>query len=373
MKKLFKKVILFIFQIVLELKFGQCKIDEKEAREIISSKRKNGYKPSFRINKNKEKNVDLSIIVPVYNTEKYIGNCIKSVVKQKTNFSFELLLVNDGSTDQSLKIMESFRTYNCVKIINQENRGFSGARNRGIDEANGKFLMFLDSDDMLCSGAIEKMMNKEMETDAEIIEGGYVIVDQTGKIQEEHRVPEEKMVTKKKDCMKASGFFWNKLYKREIFDDIRLPEGVLFEDTLLHMIVYPKCKSIYFLNDYVYQYRLNNEGISNTHEKGNRSIDTYWVVEALLKERKELGLIMDDLDYKFLMWQLCIPTIFRLNQYSDEIKKSIFVLAAGLVEKNRVNCFLNYQQKMLEKAYLKRNYSLWKIIAKLGDNQKLLY
>lgn len=362
------KYLLFgIQRFLLQIWNKECKMKEEEAKRILNKKRSNGYKRSKKINRGKEFETDVSIIVPVYNAEKYIGKCIESVIRQETRYNFELLLINDGSTDNSLKIMQSYLQYKFVKIINQDNRGFSGARNRGLDEANGNFIMFLDADDMLEVNAIEILMEKEKETGAEIIEAGFSYMDQNGIILSYNNTFLHNEVTsKKEDILKAAGFFWNKLYNRTVFDNIRLPEGVLFEDTLLNMIIYPLCKSMFFLDEPIYLYRINNEGISHTHIKGNRSIDTYYVVEVLLNERKRLGLRMDDLDYKFLMWQLCVPTLARIACYSEEIKMAVFILSASLIKRNKVKCSLNYHQKIMESAYLNRNYLLWKTMAKFN-------
>lgn len=117
---------------------------------------------------------DLQIIVPAYNVEKYIKECLDSVLSQDTSFSYIVKVINDGSTDGTLKILESYQKDNRIEIICQKNKGLSGARNTGLKEINARYLMFLDSDDKLAPGAIEAFMKMAQETDADIVEGAYL-------------------------------------------------------------------------------------------------------------------------------------------------------------------------------------------------------
>lgn len=114
---------------------------------------------------------DLQIIVPAYNVEKYIKECLDSVLSQDTSFSYIVKVINDGSTDGTPKILETYKNQQRIEIIHQKNKGFSGARNTGLKEINARYLMFLDSDDRLSPGAIEALMTMAQETDADIVEG----------------------------------------------------------------------------------------------------------------------------------------------------------------------------------------------------------
>ena len=127
-------------------------------------------KPNMEANCiNKNSNKDLSIIVPAYNAEKTIRECIDSVIKQVTDIEYELIIINDGSKDKTGQLVLEYSDEHIV-LIEQENRGFSGARNRGIDESTGRYIMFLDSDDMLADGCIDKMMKSIIKEEADIVQ-----------------------------------------------------------------------------------------------------------------------------------------------------------------------------------------------------------
>ena len=114
---------------------------------------------------------DLEIIIPAYNEEKYIQQCMESVVSQKTSYRFHVTCVNDGSTDNTGLILERYSSDN-VSIIHQKNKGFSGARNTALRQTNGKYIMFVDSDDFIPQGSVQSLLECAFNTDADIVGGG---------------------------------------------------------------------------------------------------------------------------------------------------------------------------------------------------------
>lgn len=114
---------------------------------------------------------DLEIIIPAYNEEKFIQQCMESVVSQKTSYRFHVTCVNDGSTDNTGLILERYSCDN-VNIIHQKNKGFSEARNTALREANGKYIMFIDSDDFIPQGSVQGLLECAFNADADIVGGG---------------------------------------------------------------------------------------------------------------------------------------------------------------------------------------------------------
>lgn len=119
--------------------------DSANSREVLMgySPRPDGYYVGA-CNKPIDVSIDLSIIVPIYNVECYLEECLSSIINQVTRYRFEILCVDDGSPDNSIDILRKYeKNYSVVKVIRQKNRGLSGARNRGLDEATGKYVMFI--------------------------------------------------------------------------------------------------------------------------------------------------------------------------------------------------------------------------------------
>ena len=180
--------LLFVFYCFIRLlKKQQSTIDLEQARTVLNH---NSEKPQMSvIATNKISDIDLSIVVPAYNSQKTITECIKSVIEQETKYNYELIIVNDGSKDNTKKIVESFDDQHIV-LINQENKGFSGARNRGIDESKGKYIMFLDSDDAYDPSFMLTMLEAMLRENADIVVCRYYAVEAGNEIRLGESLPQ---------------------------------------------------------------------------------------------------------------------------------------------------------------------------------------
>lgn len=230
--------------------------------------------------------VDLDIIIPVYNTEKYVAECIESALNQKSRYLFRVIIIDDGSTDASPDIINSYVNDSRVHIIHQENRGFSGARNRALEQIEGRYVTFLDSDDRLPVDSIEKLLSKAYEGDFDIVGGGYVRFE--GKRYRSKAIPHVDLLY---------GLVCGKVYKAQIWEKIKFPENYWFEDTINALIVHDSAKKITSIQNIVYEYRINRKSISFRSIGNPRVIDSLWVTLRLVKDRETLGLPLDN---KFL-------------------------------------------------------------------------
>lgn len=285
---------------------------------------------------------DLQIIVPCYNVEKWVGQCITSILKQTTKYRVLVNLVNDGSTDgtereirnvmMQYEISAPARGY-ALELETQENRGLSGARNTALKRIRGTYITFLDSDDVLVDGAIDKMLDAAFKYDAEILQGSLCRFADNKENQIEERI-EEQIVPKEglldDNQGVFTGFPWGKLYKYNVMEHFRFPEGFWFEDTpvsfMLAALPY-RCAAI---RDVVYGYRVNPEGISMTACKKKRSVESYWITETCLEEFPEFGVNYDQRAYEYLLRQ-SIMNQGRTRRQPRAVRKAIFVLTAELL------------------------------------------
>lgn len=221
----------------------------------------------------------ISVIIPVYNVEKYLKICLESVVNQ-TYKNLEIIIVNDGSTDNSLNIMNKYKSDKRVKIYSKENGGLSSARNYGIDNSHGEFISFIDSDDYISNDFIEKLY-KQIKCDNSDIsmcryireENKFTHTYAAKKLNSEDAL--EKILYQDDQTL-YSVAAWNKLYRKEIFDDIRYPYGKYNEDMFIICEVMKKVKQISICDFVGYYYRINANSI--TQEKfSSKRLD---VVEA---------------------------------------------------------------------------------------------
>ena len=178
----------------------------------------------------------ISIVVPVYNVEKYLGTCVESILKQ-TYSNIEVILVDDGSTDCSGKMCDHYMGQDeRIKVIHKKNGGLSDARNKGIIQAEGEYITFIDSDDVVSSDYVEYLYNILEENDGDIAICNPVHCYPNEKIVFEQET--FKRVYKAEDAivemLYQKSFLvaaWGKLYKKDYFEEIEFPKGMLFEDS----------------------------------------------------------------------------------------------------------------------------------------------
>ncbi len=215
----------------------------------------------------------ISIIIPVYNCEKYLENCIKSIINQ-TLKDIEIILINDGSTDKSSDILASFSD-SRIKILNKKNGGQSSARNIGLDIACGEYIGFVDSDDRVDSDYFEKLYITAKKYNADISMADFI---RTGANKHKKRlnISEEKVYEKVENKIKVAnalkeGCIWNKIYKKEILNNIRFTEGMFFEDGLFtFQALYISNKLVTVPGTYYYYYKNPNSTVK-TMDKKKRS------------------------------------------------------------------------------------------------------
>lgn len=197
----------------------------------------------------------LSFIIPVYNSEKYLSTCINSILDSSLS-DYEIILINDGSQDDSLKICNEYAANNkCIYVVNQNNKGASSARNTGLEMSKGEYIWFVDSDDSICPEYVEKLLD--------FIREGYDIINfKYNRItKSSQRVcqefPVEKKVLDGIDLIECSHslFLWDKIFRREIIGNNRFAEGTKnIEDMYFNICVLPNAKSIVFIDYPLYNY-----------------------------------------------------------------------------------------------------------------------
>lgn len=209
----------------------------------------------------------VSIIIPVYKVEKYLVECIESILNQ-TYKDFELLLIDDGSPDCCPQICENFAKKDPrIIVIHKKNGGLSDARNSGLDIAKGNYIMFVDSDDFISTNALEILINVAKKHTADIVQAeatrdisklGVVIESPINTFDSGEYAFTDYLV---KHSIKDMA--WAKLYRRNLFDGIRYPVGQYNEDTLTTYKLLLAAKKVVCISSPIYFYRINNNGITH--------------------------------------------------------------------------------------------------------------
>jgi glycosyltransferase involved in cell wall biosynthesis len=300
---------------------------------------------------------DLQIVVPAYNVEAYLEECMDSILNQKSRFTFHVVLVDDGAKDGTPAICDKYTEDPRVTVIHQKNRGLSGARNTGMEYLFGRYVLFVDSDDRLAEGAIEGMMNTACANHADLVEGGaYYLID--GKESVAHRYEQDQKVTN--PYKQLHGHAWGKLFQAKLLEKICFPEGYWYEDSVISMMLFSMAENIWVSSQMCSGYRINQDGIVKSSKGKPRAIETYWLMEILLKERRQLGLPMDAAFFNFLLLQLRLNQL-RLKDLDEGVQESAFVLSCDLLERNFALERMAGKEKNLIKALRRRDFGMFKM------------
>lgn len=272
----------------------------------------------------------ISVIIPVYNVENYLKRCIDSIITQ-TYKNIEIIIVNDGSTDGCQQICEEYqRNDTRIKLINKENGGLSDARNKGLKYATGKYIGFVDSDDFIENDMYETLYTNLVKTDADISICNYLkIKESSEKINKSSINAKTKEYTKEKALElliedKIESYAWNKLYKKELFEDIQFPKNKKMEDLAIMYKIFDKTDKIVYTEEIEYYYIQREDSIL-----GNIDLQLIEDLRAFVQERFD----------------------YILNNYSS---------LRVLLVKNRLRYVLIYHRNLCEikeyKLYKKNEY-----------------
>lgn len=306
--------------------------------------------------------LDLSVIIPLYNVEKYIEECLDSILTQKIDYTYEIILVDDGSTDKTAKLVEPYLKDN-IKLICQQNSGQSVARNRALYESHGKYIMFVDGDDVLLPDAIQNLMDAAIKNCADIAEGNVIwFNDEIPEhvIEDGKTKPHIESYNKKpKFVLSCNGYSVAKVYKRELWETVRFPENYIFEDTITRYILRRKANMVVFTGVPVYAYRRNPS--SSTHSGMTlKMLDSLWVFTKYIEMCKEQNMPFDKAFYTMAISDLAL-NIVVMKIEDETLKLACFEKLCKEFRKiQKYKCGrLPIALKLSEKALKKGNMNAW--------------
>lgn len=264
----------------------------------------------------------VSVIVPVYNVEKYIRKCLDSLVNQ-TLEDMEIIVVNDGSKDASIDIVKEYvEKYNNIKLYEKENGGLSDARNYGLQFATGKYIAFLDSDDYVDVNLYKRMYEKSKKEDSDMVECNfYWTYDKKNK-----KDIGQKYKGQKEMFEKARVVAWNKLYKKEVLDNakVQFPKGLRYEDVEFFYKLIPHIENVSFVKEPLIYYVQRKQSIVNTQNEKTKDIFT--VLENVIAYYKEHNLYeeyKEVIEYTYARLLLC-SSFKRMCKIKDKnIRKKL--------------------------------------------------
>ena len=251
----------------------------------------------------------VSVIVPIYKVEKYLNKCIDSIINQ-TYTNLEIILVDDGSPDNSPKICDEYaKKDNRIKVIHKQNNGVSSARNVGLDISTGDYIMFIDGDDYIELNMIECMLKNMFDNDVDIV---VCNINYVYKDKEFIKYDESDRILNNYDAMKefirdgiVQAVVWNKLYKKSIIKDMKFIINKIHEDEIFSYEAISKANSIYYNSNPFYNYIQREDSIT-----GKFSIQRLDAVEAAYERMNSIKQNYPSLyiEEKMNFCNLCIYT-----------------------------------------------------------------
>ncbi|WP_163653688.1 glycosyltransferase [Listeria sp. PSOL-1] len=308
----------------------------------------------------------LSIIIPAYNVEAFITPCIESILQEKYPHK-EIIIINDGSTDQTKGLLDQLKqTYPQIHVIHQENMGLSAARNRGVEEASGDYITFVDSDDVVAVDMYQKMMKNASAENPDIVTIGVA------RLASDRVYPsvlhERFMKANKEDTtlfltkeLLYDTTAWNKIYRHTFWLEHKLafPVGKTYEDIAVTMVAYVYARHVNVICDVGYFWRVRPSGNKSiTQQKNNLKmvrdrLEAMQIVDAIFKEQNVPVELVKAKEYKYLMIDLfsMIEWLFLAPQKEQAIIRSLVV--------SYINAYIQPENlKMLPKAKRKMYHAL---------------
>jgi len=311
----------------------------------------------------------VSVIVPIYNVEKYLEKCINSLLSQ-TLEDIQIILVNDGSKDNSGNIAKEYEKNNKDRVIyvEKENRGLSDARNYGLKYATGDFIAFLDSDDYIEKNAYEEMYNKAIEENADYVECDFI-----WEFHNKIRVDKQYPYKNKKEMLSfVRVVAWNKLIKRQLIIDnnLEFPKGLRYEDVEFTYKLIPFINKFAYVDKPFIHYVQREGSIANVQNE--RTAEIFTVLDNVIEFYKKNNIYekyRDELEYNYARYLLC-SSLKRMCKIKDKTIREKLLTESW--ERLKLN-FPNWKENIILKTvnigknkYMRTvNKSTYKIYSKI--------
>ncbi len=315
-------------------------------------------------------NLDLSIVIPIFNYVDIIEKNIMSVLNQRTRYNFEIILVDDGSTDGASEIVKKFQNYNNVKAFFQKNAGIGAARNTGINNANGKYIMFVDCDDIVHDDLVEVLLNEAYREDFDMVMCGHnlskerdgIVISKIPNIYPKRNLNNYK---NNDEIMNLAGLPWCKVYKRELWNNVRFFPGYWYEDDIIQFLIFTQDIRFSYIQKIEYEYKWYEKNFSHTQNNNSniKTIDSYWLLIDILQRYKKNGLPNNEILYTLILRHISTYYYTMIRGLDNALIEALFVLARRLYMeyKPSYRVKLPYMLRQVEKAFDENDIELWKL------------
>ena len=263
----------------------------------------------------------ISVIIPVYGVEKYISQCLESVINQTYN-NLEIIVINDGTKDRSAEIAKEYAAKDSrIKVYDFKNGGLSVVRNRGLEIATGEYISYLDSDDWLDTKMYETLLETAMKNEADMVKCG--IIETNGASEEKITFSDVKIINNEQHKAFENYFkgilwtlAWNGLYKKELAKKVKFPDNVVHEDNYSSGMFLYLAKKVIAMPFCLNYYRVNDAGISKGGVK--KPLDKILAIIKLKQDLLKLGFADKKID-----WKLSVEFYHFVRGWNDDLYRVV--------------------------------------------------
>ncbi len=334
----------------------------------------------------------ISIIIPIYNAEKYIKRCIESVINQ-TYKNIEIIIINDGSTDDSINLINRYKNNDSrIIVINQKNSGVSIARNNGIKKSSGKYVMFVDIDDWLELTMVEEMVKTIKAQDVDVVRCNY-FRNYEDNTQKKGFFYDRDIIDKKLDKErirskillqilngKMPGYMWLLIIKKEVFQKLKPlnTDLAMMEDTIFYIDLLFNIDTLYIYNKYLYHYYCNFDSASKSKNNYLRNLDNILLVnkieESALRQFNydKIGFLELNTTHARMIENICY------NLFKSKKKKDVMYYFNKIVNNDEIKLIMDKAElhrlvlnkrisaKFIKKKNIKKLYSYYMLMNMLS-------
>lgn len=313
--------------------------------------------------------VDLCLVIPFYNvTEEYLVKCMESLLKQKTEYSYRLICIDDGSQDDTLIQLKQYENKypNKVIVYHQENGGISSARNKGIQLSNSKYIGFIDQDDWVDERYVQKLLEKAYLHNADVVKCSHIVV-KDDRVRSKYLINDMKIYGEMDDrILEISGMIWSGIYKKRLFEEIRFPEKYWYEDMIARLILYRMGNCFVSICCPLYYKRKHRQNASTIiwSGKNGKCLEHLYLVKHLLEENNKLGLKSDIILNKCVIQEMGQYLMWRTRGQSKANRTKAFYEACYIINELVTNTEgLNSIEKECLESYKTFNYARWLLLS----------
>ncbi len=261
---------------------------------------------------------DLQVVIATYNNAPYLVEAIESVRQQKSAYRVQLIVVDDGSTDQTPAILQSYQHDVDILIIRQPNAGVSAARNAALQHLAAPYVFFLDADDRIPPHTIASLLDKAFASDADIVEGSMT------RFSEKTILGEQQHSGATNEAL--LGYACGKVFKTSLFTRVQFPVGYWFEDSIASWLLHPLAARTVTITPCTYLYRANPQGITHKAATRPKALDAVYVTEQMIRDAQELGLPLDQKAYEQLLDEIRL-NFMHTCRLGLQVQKDVFTLS----------------------------------------------